>query len=723
MLTLGITSIVIDPNDTSVLYAGTGEGILTGRPGIRGLGIFKSTDAGVTWNQLPGTVQGVPVGSFYYVNEVAISPNDSNRIYAATRYGVWRSVDAGTTWSPVLSNPTYLGTPATSNGSTVGCTDIAIRSDLDPDVILACFGSFTDDGLFRSLDGGDTWEFLGGGTAQGRMTVTIYPGDQDIMYLLMANNGSTAPTGQLINVYRSLDGGDTWQPRVDLDTLTGPWLLSNLILATGCLEGGTYSQGWYDNIIRVDPTDPDTVWVGGVDIFRSDDGGATWGIPGYWIFYTLDPPPPYQIHPDHHNIVFHPEYNGTTNQTMYVTNDGGIFRTNNARAATSSEDCPLPGDEPFPEIVWERVNNNYGVTQFYHGDSGVVSDVFVGGAQDNGTNAVYSEGAPNDWDLIFGGDGGYVAIDHTNSDVMYVEYQFFPTIQKSIDGGQTFEEAFNGITDTDGLFITPFAMDPSDPDVLWTGGSRPWRTTNAASLWEVKGPNFSGPETISAIAISPADGNVVYLGFNNGYVVRTLNGLSVNPTWEVFSNGLVGAWVSSVAVDPFDPETAYATYSNFGVPHIFRTTNGGQTWFAIDGIDFEGVPDIPVHWLAVRPCDSLDLFAATELGVFRSTDGGQSWEPFNEGGAHVVVESLDFRNERLLVAYTHGRGAFQVDLGLCAVCPWDLDSSGEVGITDFLALLMAWGPNPGHPADFDLDGEVGITDFLELLANWGPCTG
>jgi hypothetical protein len=176
-----------------------------------------------------------------------------------------------------------------------------------------------------------------------------------------------------------------------------------------------------------------------------------------------------------------------------------------------------------------------------------------------------------------------------------------------------------------------------------------------------------------------------------------------------------------VAVDPFDPETAYATYSNFGVPHIFRTTNGGQTWFAIDGIDFEGVPDIPVHWLAVRPCDSLDLFAATELGVFRSTDGGQSWEPFNEGGAHVVVESLDFRNERLLVAYTHGRGAFQVDLGLCAVCPWDLDSSGEVGITDFLALLMAWGPNPGHPADFDLDGEVGITDFLELLANWGLC--
>ena len=510
---------------------------------------------------------------------------------------------------------------------------------------------------------------------------------------------------------------------MNFDTVTGPWLLSNLILATGCLEGSTYSQGWYDNIIRVDPTDPDTVWVGGVDMFRSDDGGATWGIPAYWIFYTLFPPPPYQMHPDHHNIVFHPDYNGTTNQTMYVTNDGGIFRTQNARAATSTEDCPLPGNEPLPEIVWERMNNNYGVTQFYHGDSGVVSDVFAGGAQDNGTNAVYSEVTPNDWDLIFGGDGGYVAIDPTDSDVMYVEYQGFPTIQKSIDGGQTFEEATNGITDTDGLFITPIAMDQNDPDVLWSGGARPWRTTDAAGVWEVAGANFAGPNQISAIGISPADGNVVYLGFNNGYVVRTLKGLSPNPTWEIFTNGLVGAWVSSVTVDPFDADIAYATYSNFGVPHIVRTVNGGQIWIPIDGIDFDGVPDIPVHWLAVRPCDSQQLFAATELGVFRSLDGGQTWAPFNEGGAHVVVESLDWRNERLLVAYTHGRGAYQVDLGPCGPCAWDLDGSGDVGIEDFLDLLAAWGPNPGHPADFDLDGIVGITDFLELLANWGPCPG
>jgi photosystem II stability/assembly factor-like uncharacterized protein len=720
LINLAVTSIVMDPDDSSVLYAGTGEGVLSGRPGVRGLGIFKSTDAGASWTQLEGTVEVVPASAFHYVNEVVVSPNDSNRIYAATRTGVWRSLDAGQTWSVVISNPRYLVSPTMSNGSQIGCTDLALRSDTSPDVVFAAFGSFESDGLFRSDDGGDTWIAYTTGTDQGRMSLAFAPSDNDILYVLMANNGSTGQTGQLINVFRSDDGGDTFVPRVNLESLTGPWLLSNLILATGCREGGTYSQGWYDNIIVVDPVDPDIVWVGGVDIFRSDDGGVNWGISGYWIFYLLDPPPPSYIHPDHHNIVFHPQYDGASNQTMYVTNDGGLFRTTNARAPTSQEDCPLPGDEPLPEIAWESLNNNYGVTQFYHGDSAHTADVFIGGCQDNGTNRVQAVGTPNAWDIVFGGDGGYTAVDPTNADVMYVEYQGFPTIQKSVDGGETFSTASTTITDTDGLFMTPVAMDQNDPDVLWTGGRRPWRTTNAALVWQPVGPDFAGPDRISAIGIAPSDDNVVYLGFDNGYVARTTQGLSADPGWEIFVDGLYGAWVSSVTVDPQDPDVTYLTYSTFGVPHVLRTTDGGQNWTPIDGIDFEGVPDIPAHWVAVRPCDSQQLFVGTELGVFMSTDSGESWTPVNAGLAHTVVEALDWKDDDTLVAFTHGRGAFMTTLGPCG-CPWDLDADGVVAVTDFLALLSAWGPNPGHPADFDGDGEVGVTDFLALLGAWGPC--
>lgn len=344
-------------------------------------------------------------------------------------------------------------------------------------------------------------------------------------------------------------------------------------------------------------------------------------------------------------------------------NDGGLFGTTNARAATSQEECPIGEDPgPPPEIAWSSLNSGYGVTQFYHGDSAREDEFFVGGAQDNGSSRVLAADTPNGWDMVYGGDGGYVAIDPTDSSHLFIEINGFPQILVSHDGGDSFAPAVNGITDTDGLFITPLAMDQSDPDVLWTGGSRPWRSTDGADWWQLAGPNFSGADKISAIAIAPSDSNVVYLGFSNGYVARTSNGLDTSPTWTVFSDGLFGGWVSSVTVDPVDPEIAYCSYSTYGIPHILRTEDGGATWQSIDHIATDGVPDIPVHWIAVRPSNSEQLFAATELGVFASDDWGTSWQPANNGLAHTVVESLDFKDDDTLVAFTHGRGAFMASL-------------------------------------------------------------
>ncbi len=657
MLNLAVCTIVIDPTDPDVIYAGTGEGYFGSDVFVRGLGIFKSTDRGESWSQLPGTVNGVPDGAFHYVNDIVISPNDSSRVYAGTRSGVWRSTDAGATWSVILANPWELSTPPFTNGCNVGCTDIAVRNDRNPDVIFAAFGSFVRDGLYRSNTGGDNWVSYTTGSNQGRMTIAMAPSDNRVIYLLMADNGTGAPAGQLVNVFQATDG-QNFQPRVDLTSKMGPWLLSNLVFATRCAPGQTYSQGWYDNIIAVDPVDPDVVWVGGIDLFRSDDGAQNFGIASYWFYYQETPQPPYYVHPDQHSIVFHPSYDGETNQTMYVTNDGGIYRTDNARAATSQEDCPFPYDEPLPQIDWQDLNNGYGVTQFYHGDSARAEDVYVGGAQDNGSIRAQSRYRPNEWKRIFGGDGGYVAIDPTDSQVIYIEYQGFPTIQKSTDGGETFSPATTGITDTDGVFITPIAMDQNDPQVLWTGGSRPWRTKNGATSWSVAGPNLNGPDKISAIGIAPSDGNVVYLGFDNGYVARTTNGLAAQPSWVVRSNGLVGGWVSSLAVDPKNPNVAYCTYSNYGIPHLFKTMNGGVLWTSVDGIGFAGVPDIPVHCLAIRPDLSRQLFAGTELGVFFSDDGGATWTPVNDGLAHTVVEWLDFQDANTLVAFTHGRGTY-----------------------------------------------------------------
>ncbi len=737
MLNLAVTTIAMDPTDSSILYAGTGEGFFNS-VFVRGLGIFKTTDAGASWTQLTGTVTSVPTGAFYYVNKIVISPNDPNRIYAGTRTGVWRSLDAGATWSPVLGNPTYVAAPNVSNGSAAGCTDLTVRNDRDPDVLFAAFGSQEADGFFRSEDGGSTWITYSVPANQGRMTIALAPSNNDVLYLLMADNGAGGGYGQLVGVYRSTDGGNTFESRVDFSHPFGPWLLSNLVLATGCVAHpiGAYSQGWYDNIIRVDPLDPEIVWLGGVDLFRSEDGARTFGAAGYSYYYRTEPE---YIHADHHEIQFHPDFNGTTNQTVYVGNDGGLWMSTNGRASASQEECPLfceePNCGPVPGINWQSINNNYGVTQFYHGDSAKERDLFVGGCQDNGTNRGQAVDTPNDWTSVFGGDGGYVAIDPTNGDRMFVEGTIFPSIQISTNGGDTFDAVTNGITDSDGVFITPFAMDQADPSVLWTGGSRPWRTTNGGALWTIVGPNFDGPNQISAIAIAPSDSNIVYLGFNNGYVVRSTNALNANPTWQVFTNGLIGSWVSSVTVHPQNPDIAYCTYSNYGLPsNILRSIDGGQNWSSIDGVSFTGVPDIPVHWLAIRPCNPQQLYVGTELGVFASDDGGDTWEPANSGLANTVVESLDFKNSNTLVAFTHGRGVFITDLSPCPSCleqTGDLNSDGDIDESDYrLFAGCIGGPGDEEPlpfcdpctfskADLDTDSDVDLADFAHFEASYG----
>ncbi len=676
LINLAVSSLAIDPNNTQVLYAGTGEGFFNG-DSVRGLGIFKTTDGGASWTQLPSTVGS----NFFYVNQVRISPTDSNRVFAATRSGVWRSTDGGATFDPVLRNPAQLsGSAPASNGSTGGALDLDIQPGSDPEVILAAFGTFQQDGLFRSADGGNTWTEVGTGSDlnifnQGRMNVEFAPSNPNVAYIAMADNGDTGNAfGTFVNVFRTADAGQTWTAQANLGVGLNQFLFSNVPFGSGCFGNSNFAQGWYDNALAIDPLDEDIVWVGGVDLFRSDNAGQTFGLASYWYF---DPTDPNYVHADHHALAFHPDYNGTTNQILYSGSDGGIARTENARASTSQNDCPFSGGGPLPGISWTQLNNGYAVTQFYHGDAAQTGELYIGGSQDNGTARGNSANPNQPWDRIVGGDGGYVAIDPTNPDIMYAETQNFPTMRKSTNGGNSFSDATNGITDSDGLFITPFIMDQNDPNTLFTGGGRPWRTTNGAASWQAVGPNFGNAGRISAIGIAQTDGDVVYLGYEDGYVATSTNARSASPTWTLRSNGLPAeaGFISWIAVDPTDAQTAYATSTTFGIDHIYKTTDGGVSWTSIDGIGAAGVPDIPVHSIVVRPTDPDTLYAGTELGVFVTTDGGTSWAPASSGMANTVVENIEFVGDDVLVAFTHGRSAFITQLSTQGI---DIEPVGDV---------------------------------------------
>ena len=265
---------------------------------------------------------------------------------------------------------------------------------------------------------------------------------------------------------------------------------------------------------------------------------------------------------------------------MFVGNDGGIFKTSDARAATVRSTAGVC--DPFVGAFdWEHLNNGYGVTQFYHGLPYPDGAAWFGGTQDNGTVRGNDAAGPNGWTAIFGGDGGFVAVDPTDTDVLYVSTPGL-ALRKSTDGGQTFSLKTDGITESSGnfLFVTPYVMDPSNPDRLWIGGSQLWRTDNAAESWSAASRVVASDDfpIVSAIAVAPSDSNRVLAGTVEGFIHRNNAALSATGTTRWQRNRPRQGWVSWLAHDPVNPSIAYATFSTFGGgAHVWKSVDGGAT--------------------------------------------------------------------------------------------------------------------------------------------------
>jgi photosystem II stability/assembly factor-like uncharacterized protein len=653
---IAMNSMAMDLTDPNVIYVGTGEGYFNG-DSVRGAGIFKSTDGGTSWNYLSST----NTSDFYYVNDIVLSPNNSQRIYAATGTGVWRSTDGGTSW-------------AQSHASTVtgGCLDLAIRTDQATDYIFASCGTFDQATVYRNPDaaGAGTWTSVLSDTGMGRTSLAIASSSQAVIYALASSIATGTYNLGLHGIFRSTDGGTTWAARVrNTDpTKLNTVLLTNPIYAflPECFGQTSqfFNQGWYDNVVAVDPADSNRVWAGGIDLFRSDDGGANWGIASHW---WANPAFTVYSHADQHAIVFHPQFNGASNKTMFVANDGGLFRTTDARAATGSGASAVCNQ--ISSVPWTSLNNNYGVTQFYHGVPYPNGTTYFGGTQDNGTIRGTDAGGSGGWTAVLGGDGGSVAIDPANTNVLYAENTNL-SIQKSTDGGVNFTDVVSGITESssDFLFISPFTIDPGNSQRLWTGGYFLWRTANGAVSWSQASAITAGFGSVSAIAVAATNANNVLAGMSDGFICRTNIGLTsdANTVWPATQPR--EGFVSSVTFDPANASIAYATYSTFNsLPtdrHVYKSTDAGATWTGIDGSGTTGIPDIPVHSIVIDATDTAKLYVGTDLGVLASLDGGANWAKEITGFANVVTESLAVNtigNVTSIFAFTHGRGAWRVE--------------------------------------------------------------
>lgn len=678
---IAVCSMAFDPKNPNTIYVGTGEGFPNSDK-VQGAGIFKSLDAGATWSRLANTANA----DFNFVNDIIVSTNDSKRVYAATSSGVWRSVDEGLNWTQVL--------PSTVNG---GCLDLAARTDVQTDYLFASCGNLQQSAIYQKTNAeapGGSWDQVLTESGMGRTAIAIAPSNQNVVYAISAALSGTYQHG-LYAFFRSDSGGGagTWTARVrntDANKVNTA-ILSNLVDATAveCKFGtGDFftGQSWYDLTIAVDPVDSNRIWVGGIDMFRSDDGGANWGAAafaydgtgGQFVYGK-----PNQLHPDQHFITFHPQFNGTTNQQMFIGNDGGIWRTDNARAQVSTGPrafCNASGNK----VTWTHLNNSYGVTQFYHGSVYPDGKTYLGGTQDNGTPRGNDTDGPNQWKQILLADGGYSAVDFLNTNTLYVSTQN-AGFRKSTDGGATFSGTTLGLSGSVS-FITPMLMDPSDPARLYTGGSVLFRS-HKMTIWN----NLGSPQNvslsggiISSLAVAPTDANYVLIGLNDGSIVRTTRALSLSSTSPLSSASDLSTRprtgsVSWVAFDPNNKNIAYATYSTFGNAHVWKTTNAGQSWTSIDGSGGSGIPDIPAHCIVVDPSNSARLYVGTDLGVFVSLDGGATWTVENTGFANVITESLVLNvtgGVTTLYAFTHGRGVFKVTANMSG-CNFGLSRTGS----------------------------------------------
>jgi photosystem II stability/assembly factor-like uncharacterized protein len=676
LINIAINSLAIDPAQPDTMYAGTGEGYFreeirgTGLP-LRGGGIFVTRDGGATWSRLASTAGP----DFHWVNDLELGAADSRIVYAATRSGVWRSRDAGENWDRLLDTNVRGG-----------CLDLERRSDGGSDVVFAACGSYEQATVYRFTQAGGATqpEVVLREPGMGRTSLAIAPSNPQVIYALAASND---PGPQdlyrqgLLALYRSTRGGDpgSWEARV---TNADPVRLNTVLLTNAAAalvencgappgRNTVINMGWYINVVAVDPRDENRVWAAGVDWFRSDDGGRSWGLVSSMAIQQTPTTTP--VHVDQHGIAFHPAYDGDGNQTVIVGNDGGVYRTRNARAPSTSGARATCGPVQL-QMQWESLNRGYGVTQFYHGAPFADGTRYLGGAQDNGTLLGDDSGGIDAWRPVFGGDGGHVAVDPTNAQVIYAESQW-ANIGKSVDGGVRFTSVTRGLDpvrsdvldpDANYLFVTPFVLDPNDAQRLWIGGEFLYRTSNGAAQWNKASTALPDGGLTSAIAIAPADSNRVVAGTHKGHVLWSADALQATADTVWSAARPREGWVTSVAFDPRNTNVVYATYGNFGGAHVYRSSDGGQNWQAIDGSGDTALPDIPVHSIVIDPDDTARLYLGTDLGVFVSIDGGQQWLVEETGFGPAVTEWLamirDTSGRKRLFAFTHGRGAWRVDV-------------------------------------------------------------
>lgn len=730
---LAIGSIAVDPKNPKIVYVGTGEAN-TAFENFYGTGVYRTRDGGDTWERVPKNIRDAST-----VSKIAIS---SAGIFVATNKGLFRSTDGGRSYHDLRLPTNAAGTAPSTRPFGNFVTDVVIHPD-KPNQITAAVGwrkgKGTDgkgtrdaegNGLYRSTDGGVKWNrmnpsgFGAGGRSDdpiGRVALAYAYGpgqDHDVMWAIIQDAGrfrgetflgiDLPNTNPFNGVYRSGDDGLTWDLKATTESFAAaPG--SGLALAAAILYTPGI-QSWYNMWVAVDPGNEDTVLVGLEEVYQTaananGPGLAKWKTIGrYWnACLLLDVAPscevaggPYEgktVHPDQHAYAFAPTQNGTR---LYAGNDGGVYR----------QDAGADGE--YSNTEWASVNETLGAAQPYYAVMSRDGTVYTG-LQDNGNVKITPDGKGR---MVYGGDGGDVAVHPDNPDISYEEY-VYAAISKTRNGGITWESIAPAMTAA--LFITPFEMDPENPnhlvivarEIMETAkgvntrcsvgdlvGVEPfcdWMIAYDLGQIEVSKETTKRNRQSSAVDVRGADVYVGWCGicdiitqssnidpswFNSGIATNVKPGCTPetgkDTCWHLAAaKGLPKRYVGDVAIDPADRNTIYVTLAGYsrkwwrpdprtpgvGTGNLYVSHDAGQTF---RNISFN-LPDAPANALVVR---GDRVYVATDIGVFTAPKTGGTFARLGTAMPASPVLDLNLNPQGTrLVAATHGRGIWSYDFG------------------------------------------------------------
>ena len=565
---LSVADIAINPRYPDSVYVATGDGYgyeVGGDfwGGTYSAGVMISADGGLTWN--PSGLTFAQTQSSI-IHRVLVNPDDPDILLACTRSNIFRSTDGGANWISVRTGHYF---------------DMDFKPG-DPNTVYA--GSST--GLVISTNKGATWTTAGSFSGGDRISLAVTPDNPLVIYALGANG----------NFYKSTNGGTSFQIK------NSPSGVANFF-------------GYYDAVLACSPMDENKVYVAGMNIAKTFDGGNVWTGAGT------------NIHVDNHVLEFMPG----SNSVIWCGNDGSIYSSTNSGTS------------------WTDLGNGIGIKQYYRmGGSTLSPYTLLAGAQDNGTDRF----AGGVWKKVYGADGMECLVDRTNDQIMYVSWQY-GNVLKSTNGGNT----FNDITPSSGDWTTPLIQDPVASNTIIGGWEDVYRSTNGGNNWTtISNGQFSG--MVIALAMTEANNNYIYAASLES-IYRTNN---TGGSWVNIENGLpTGAvGITYIAVSNTDPNKVWVTFTGYSAGNkVFYSSNGGSTWTNYSGT----LPNIPVNTIVYQKGSQDAVYVGTDFGVYYRDATMADWIPYNTDLPNVIVYELEINdNIQKLRACTYGRGIWESDL-------------------------------------------------------------